>query len=123
MTALWNKRTDKYGGDLDGRLRLPLELVEATKRGAGDDFPVSYRYGLTHYLRGGREIEEGLEIARKLEAAGVDALHINAGSYETTAWTLPPTTKSPGLVVHLAEMTKKVVNIPVITVGKLENYS
>lgn len=71
MTALWNKRTDKYGGDLDGRLRFPLELVEAAKRGAGADFPVMYRYGLTHYLDGGRDIEEGLEIARRLEAARV----------------------------------------------------
>jgi len=119
VTSLWNKRTDKYGGDLDGRLRLPLELLAAAKRGAGADFPIIYRYGLTHYLEGGRDIEEGLEIARRLEAAGVNALHINAGCYETNNWAQPPTAQPPGLLVDLAEMTKKVVNIPVITVGKL----
>ena len=119
VTALWNKRTDKYGGDLDGRLRLPLELVEAAKRGAGADFPITYRYGLTHYLDGGREIEEGLEIARRLEAAGVDGLNIDAGCYETNNRAQPPTTQPPGLLVDLAEMTKKAVNTPVITVGKL----
>jgi 2-enoate reductase len=59
MTSLWNKRTDKYGGDLNGRLRFPLELIEAVRRGAGDDFPISFRYGLSHYLDGGRDIEEG----------------------------------------------------------------
>ncbi len=119
MTALWNKRTDKYGGNLDGRLRLPMELVKAVKRGAGADFPVSYRYGLTHFLDGGRDVEEGLEIARRLEAAGVDCLHIDGGCYETNNWASPTTTQPPGLLVHLAELTKKVVNIPVITVGKL----
>jgi 2-enoate reductase len=119
MTSLWNKRTDKYGGDLNGRLRFPLELIEAVRRGAGDDFPISFRYGLSHYLDGGRDIEEGLEIARRLEAAGVDVLHIDAGCYDSPGWAQPPTTRPPGCLVHLAEMTKEVVSIPVITVGKL----
>jgi 2-enoate reductase len=58
MTSLWNRRTDKYGGDLDGRLRLALELVAAVKRGAGADFPVLFKYPLTHYLEGGRDIHD-----------------------------------------------------------------
>ena len=119
QTALWNKRTDKYGGNLEDRLRFPLEAIEAVKRGAGADFPIIYRFGLTHYLDGGREVEEGLEIARRLEAAGVAALDIDAGCYETTYWPHPPTTQPPGCMVDLAEMTKKVVNIPVMAVGKL----
>lgn len=119
VTALWNKRTDKYGGDLDGRLTFPLELVKAVRRGAGEDFPLSYRYGLTHFLDGGREIEEGLEIARRMEAAGVNVLHIDGGCYETDNRVQPPTTQPPGCLVELAEMTKKVVKIPVITVGRL----
>jgi len=119
LTALWNKRTDKYGGDLNGRLRLALELVEAIKRGAGPDFPVLFKYPLTHYLEGGREIEEGLEIARRLEAAGVDALGIDGGCYETYNRAQPSTTQPRGCWVELAEMTKKVVKIPVIVSGKL----
>ena len=119
MTALWNKRTDKYGGDLDGRMRLPLDLVAAIRRAAGPDYPILYKYPLTHYLEGGREIEEGLEIARMLEAAGVNALSINVGCYETYNLAQPPTTQPRGNAVHLAEMTKKAVNIPVICSGKL----
>jgi len=119
LTALWNKRTDKYGGDLNGRLRLALELVEAVKRGAGPDFPVLFKYPLTHYLEEGREIEEGLEIARRLETAGVDALSINGGCYETYNRAQPSTTQPRGCWVELAEMTKEVVKIPVIAAGKL----
>jgi 2-enoate reductase len=119
MTALWNKRTDKYGGDLEGRLRLALELVEAVKRGAGPDFPVLFKFPLTHYLEEGRDIEEGLEVARRLEAVGVDALSINAGCYETYNRAQPPTTHPRGCWVELAGMAKKVVKIPVIVAGKL----
>jgi len=118
-TALWNRRADRYGGDLAGRLQFSLEVIEAIKRGAGADFPIIYRFGLKHYLEGGREVEEGLEIARRLEAAGVAALHVDAGCYESCYWPHPPTYQPPGCMVDMAEMTKKVVRIPVITVGKL----
>ncbi|MFH1088177.1 MAG: hypothetical protein V1737_06315, partial [Chloroflexota bacterium] len=46
MTAVWNRRTDKYGGDLGKRLRLAVEIIEAMKKGAGPDVPVVFRYGL-----------------------------------------------------------------------------
>ena len=118
MTSLWNRRTDKYGGDLDGRLRLAVELVAAVKRGAGADFPVLFKYPLTHYMEGGRGIQEGLEVARRLEAAGVDALTINGGCYETYNRVQPPTTQPQGCAVELAELAKKAVNIPIITTGK-----
>jgi len=118
-TTLWNKRNDRYGRDLEGRLSFPLEVIQAIKRGAGNDFPLTYRLALTHYLEGGREVEEGLEICRRLEAAGVDALGIDGGSYEARYWAIPPTTQPPGCMVNLAEMAKKVVKIPIITVGKL----
>lgn len=119
ITALWNKRTDKYGGDLEGRLRFPVEVIEAIKRGAGTDFPVIFRFGLKHYIDGGREIEEGLEIARRLEAAGADAFEVDAGCYETWYWAHPPTTLPPGCMVDMAQMAKRVVKVPVIAVGKL----
>jgi len=119
QTALWNKRTDKYGGNLDGRLRLVREIIRAIKLAAGQDFPVIYRFSPTHYLRGGREIEEGLEIARRLEAAGVDAFHIDAGCFEVRYWASPPTTQRPGCMVDMAQKVKEAVTVPVIAVGKL----
>ena len=118
-TKLWNKRLDSYGGDLPGRLRFSQEVIEAIKGAAGDEFPVIYRFGLTHYLEGGRELEEGLEIARNLEKFGVDALHVDAGCYETWYWAHPPLYQEPGCMVDLAAAAKDVVSIPVIAVGRL----
>ena len=125
LTPRTNKRTDEYGGDLDGRLRIIIGLVHAVKKAAGADYPVTVRYGLTDHLEGeiegARGVDEGLEIARKLEAVGVDGLHIDAGVYETNNWAQPPTTQPDGCLVYVAEMAKKAVRVPIIAVGKLGN--
>jgi len=119
MTSLWNQRTDKYGGDLEGRLRFVLEIIEAIKGRAGKDFPVIFRYAIKHYIEGGRDVEESLEIAQRLEKVGVDALHVDAGCYDNWYWPHPPNYQPPGCMVDMAEAVKKVVKIPVITVGRL----
>ncbi len=132
-TPLWNKRTDKYGGDLGRRLRLPIEVLREIKKNAGDHFPVQYRFGLKHYVKAlnsgalpgepfievGRDIEEGLQMARELEAAGFDSLHVDAGCYDSWYWAHPPVYQEGGLMVDMAAAAKKVVRIPVMAVGKL----
>jgi 2-enoate reductase len=133
-TAIWNKRTDKYGGDLKGRLTLPIEVLNIIKERAGTDFPVQYRFGLKHYIKGlndgalageeyeeaGRDIEEGLEMAKLLEEAGYDSLHVDAGCYDSWYWAHPPGYQEHGCMADMAAMVKKVVDIPVIAVGRLE---
>lgn len=133
-TAIWNRRTDKYGGDLRGRLTFPIEVLKEIKKRLGEDYPVQYRVGLKHYIKGpnsgalkgeefveaGRDIEEGLEMVRILEEAGFDALHVDAGCYDSWYWAHPPSYQDFGCMVDMAEKAKAVVNIPVIAVGRLE---
>ncbi len=132
-TALWNRRADRYGGDLEGRLRLPIEVLKEIKGRVSSDFSVQYRFGLKHYMKAlnsgalpgeqfieaGRDIEEGLQMAQRLEAAGFDALHVDAGCYDSWYWPHPPVYQQPGYMVDMAAAVKKVVRIPVISVGKL----
>jgi 2-enoate reductase len=118
-TALWNKRTDKYGGDLKGRMTFVLSIVKAIQEKAGHDFPIVYRYGLEHKLEGGRAAQEGIEMAKVLEASGVAALHVDAGCYDNWYWPHPPIYQPPACMVDLAEMVKPHVRIPIITVGRL----
>ncbi len=132
-TAIWNRRTDKFGGDLKGRLTFPVEILNIIKKMVGGDFPVQYRFGLKHYIKGlntgilpgeeykegGRDIDEGLEMAELLEKAGFDALHVDAGCYESWYWAHPPMYQEHGCMVDMAEKVKKVVQIPVLTVGRL----
>jgi len=67
LTPRTNKRTDEYGGDLDGRLRIIIELVHVVKKAAGADYPVTVRYGLTDHLEG--EIEGASRQQRSQTAA------------------------------------------------------
>jgi len=120
MTGLWNRREDRYGGSREKQLTLAREAIAAIRRDAGSDFPIIYRYGITHYLEGGREVEEGLWIAEELEKMGVAALHVDAGCYETHWWPHPPQYFSPGCMVDLAERTKQVSSLPIIAVGHLQ---
>jgi 2-enoate reductase len=133
-TAIWNKRSDQYGGRLENRLRFAIEILNSIKEKAGDDFPVTFRFGLKHYIKGlgsgalkeedfveaGRDIPEGLEMAKMLEKAGFDASHVDAGCYDAWYWSHPTTYQPHGSLVEMAEMVKKVVNIPVIAVGRLD---
>ena len=84
MTGLWNYRTDKYGSSREKRLTFTREAIAAIKREVGEDLPLIYRLGIDHYLEGGRISEESLWIATQLEAMVVDALHVDAGCYETS---------------------------------------
>ena len=134
MTSIWNHRTDKYGGDLAGRFTFPFEILREIRKHAGRNFPVQYRFGLKHYIKGlragaipgeeyveaGRDVEEGLEVARMLEKEGFDALHVDAGCYDSWYWAHPPGYHEYGCMVDMAAEVKKVVKIPVIAVGRLE---
>jgi 2-enoate reductase len=118
-TALWNKRRDKYGGDLMGRMQFVLSIISTIQKAAGADFPIVYRYGLEHKIPGGRTADEGIEIAKILEKAGIAALHVDTGCYDNWFWPHPPIYQPPGCMVDMAAMVKPYVKIPVITVGRL----
>ncbi len=119
MTAAWNNREDEYGGDLDGRLRILMEMIEAVKEGAGADFPLIVKMSPVHYFEGGREIEEGIEICKRLEAAGVDAIHLEKGSYENWWDVIPPAQIPLANQLDVSKVIKKEVAIPIMAHGKL----
>ncbi|MCG8567567.1 MAG: FAD-dependent oxidoreductase, partial [Desulfobacterales bacterium] len=133
-TPLWNRRTDEYGGSLENRLRFPVECLESIRDRAGDKLAVVYRFGLKHYLKDarhgvlpgeeyvevGRDIPEGIEMAKQLEGAGFDSLHVDAGCYESHYWPHPPIYQKHGCMADMAARAKAAVSIPVIGVGRLD---
>ncbi|HHY93419.1 MAG TPA: FAD-dependent oxidoreductase [Firmicutes bacterium] len=132
--SFFNRRTDKYGGDLQGRLTFPVEIVKTIKREVGRDFPVILRFSIKSYIKGwnqgglpgedfaeqGRDTEEGLRAARILEQAGYDAFDADAGSYEAWYWAHPPIYQEHGLYLPLTEKLKQVVRVPVLVAGRME---
>lgn len=75
-----NKRTDKYGGNIRNRMRLPLRVLASVRAAVGDDFPILGKMGLTDGVRGGLELEDALEVARLLDAEGIDCLIPSGGT-------------------------------------------
>jgi 2,4-dienoyl-CoA reductase-like NADH-dependent reductase (Old Yellow Enzyme family) len=75
-----NRRKDEYGGSLANRMRLPLRVLEAVRRAVGDDFPILGKIGLTDGVKGGLQIDEAIEVAAMLDAAGIDGLICSGGT-------------------------------------------
>lgn len=133
--AFYNKRTDEYGGSLENRLRITIEIIKAIKQTCGADFPVSLRYSLKSCMKGlrqgglpgeeyeevGKDIEEGIEAAKILVAAGVDALNVDAGTYDSWYWNHPPMYFEDGMYIPFGEILKQHVSVPIILAGRLDN--
>lgn len=133
--SLFNKRTDKYGGDLRGRLTFAIEIVQKIKKYCGEDFPVILRFSLKSYIKDirqgavpgeeftelGRDTEEGLEAAKILVEAGYDALDVDAGTYDSWYWAHPPMYFDKGVYLPFAEQVKKVVDVPVLAAGRMDD--
>jgi 2,4-dienoyl-CoA reductase-like NADH-dependent reductase (Old Yellow Enzyme family) len=114
-----NQRTDEFGGDVYGRMRVGLEAVKATREAVGDDYPIFFRIGAEEKRPGGVTIEESGLYAESLEKAGVDVMDVSVGGEEDGHRAAPGKKAEPGTYVYLAEAIKQKVSIPVIGVGKI----
>jgi 2,4-dienoyl-CoA reductase-like NADH-dependent reductase (Old Yellow Enzyme family) len=114
-----NKRTDWYGGPLENRMRLPLEVVKEIKAQVGPDYPVCVRLSGTDYEPGGHTIEDTIELSKRLEARGVAAIHMSGGNHHTTIHEVSPMGMSLAHNVWAAEAVKKVVKLPMIASGSI----
>jgi 2,4-dienoyl-CoA reductase-like NADH-dependent reductase (Old Yellow Enzyme family)/thioredoxin reductase len=120
LSALRNKRADEYGGDLDGRLRMPLRVIERVRQKAGADFPIVLRMSGDYVMEGGGGIDEARYVASTLEQAGVAAFHVSAGMYPDYASRIMPPTGTPLRPnAGLARAIKEVVDVPVMVVGRI----
>ncbi len=77
-----NQRDDRWGGDLENRARLLMASVAAVRTAVGPDFPIGVKLNSADFQRGGFDFTESLQVAKWLEAAGVDLLEISGGTYE-----------------------------------------
>jgi len=115
-----NRRTDKYGGSIEKRCQFILETVDKIRKSIGDDPPIFVRFSGDELFDGGNKIEDTTKIAQILEKGGVDCLDVSQGIILRTPYGIEiPTYCRHGCYIDLAEEIKKVVNIPVIGVGRI----
>lgn len=141
LSAYTNHRTDEYGGSLENRARFALETIRSIKEHAGEDFTLIYRLSAEEDAPNGVTLAEACAFAKMAQAAGVDAINVSAGTWDsrlqnyndvmagklspkglnlskgvaTSMW-VPPTYTPRGTLVDLAAGVKKAIDIPVIAV-------
>ncbi len=121
MSPFSNKRTDRYGGTIENRARMALEVIADMRSKVGDDFPLIYRMSVNELVEGGLTTEESRVIAMMLEEAGIDAIHATNGVYASAQYIIPPQAVRHGWSSDISAEIKKVVSIPVITVGRVND--
>lgn len=121
FSPYFNKRTDEYGGSLENRCRLAVEVLKAVREAVGPGFPIEFRLSGSELFDGGYDLEEGVRIAQQIEPY-IDLLHVSAGTYQRGFGdTHPSMFKEHGCNVYLAAEIKKHVSVPVATIGGLND--
>ena len=118
-SPLTNYRTDEYGGSLENRLRIHLEIVESVRDAVGKDTPISVRLGGCDYIEGGNTFEDSARAGVLLEEAGVDMIDISGGMCR---FLLPGHTE-PGYFRETSAAVKKAVSVPVMLSGGVKTIA
>ena len=123
LSPATNHRTDSYGGSLENRARLLLEVLHAVRgaTGSGADFVVGVRLGADEFMPGGIDVGEACRIAALLAGTGlVDYLSVAVGSYHAQTALVPPMEIPRGFAVPTAARIRATVpGIPVVAVGRI----
>ncbi len=116
-----NHRSDEFGGSLENRARFGCEIIKDIKKKCGPDYPVIIRMSAYEHARepGGLMIEESIEAAKLYKAAGVDALDISQGSYQTIQYTVPPYYFPYKINAENSRRFRDAVGLPVICAGRI----
>ena len=116
-----NRREDAYGGSPENMARFACEIISSTRKRMGPDFALGIRINGEDFVPGGTTIEDAKAMAPYLEQSGVDYISVSGGMYGSMPATVPPMMDTRGCFVPMAKEIKKVVTVPVITAGRINN--
>ena len=119
LSPYFNKRTDEYGGDIESRLRITLEVIADIKNKCGDDFLIDVRISGDEYTDGANNLNDMIYVAKRLERAGVNMLHVSGSMTVLRGSAIPANGTKMGSHAETAKEIKKYVSIPVVTVGRI----
>jgi NADPH2 dehydrogenase len=113
LSPISNKRTDKYGGSLENRMRYPLEVFDAVRAAFPDKKPVGIRVSATDWVEGGWDLPQTIEFAKELKKRGVDWIDVSSGGVSP----LQKIPLGPGYQVPLAQGVKQATGVITMAVG------
>ncbi len=120
LSPVGNLREDEYGGSLENRMRIALEVIASIRKAVGDDYPVGVRLNLDEQMPGGHTVTESKIVAAALEKAGVSYINSYTGWHESPIPTVAPSLPK-GAFAHLAGAVRSAVGIPVIAANRIND--
>jgi 2,4-dienoyl-CoA reductase-like NADH-dependent reductase (Old Yellow Enzyme family) len=113
LSPLSNQRTDSYGGNLENRMRLLLQVAKELRRAIPDEMPLFTRISATDWVEGGWDIDQSIELARSLKGVGLDLVDASSGGLAPGA--VVPV--APGYQVPFAAAIRQQADISAAAVG------
>ncbi len=113
-----NKRTDRWGGAYENRMRLAVEIVQRTREALGPEFIIIYRLSMLDLVEGGQEWQQIVRLAKAIEAAGVTLINTGIGWHEARVPTIV-TSVPRGAFSWVTAAMKKEVSTPLITTNRI----
>lgn len=127
LSPLVNRREDQWGGSLENRSRLLVEVVKGVNKATSDGFGVGVKLNSADFQRGGFDIDDALAVVKLLEPLEIDLVELSGGSYEAPAMQGVTadgrTLKREAYFLEFAEKIADQTNIPVMTTGGIRRLS
>lgn len=118
----FNRRTDKYGGSFENKMRLPLEVFLSIRKAIGAEMPLGVRLCMDEFTDFGYNLEYGVKMAEYLEKEGaVDYINTDAGSFSSFFMEIPPMLIPLGFAEYIAAELKKHIKLPVVAFGRIND--
>ena len=115
LSPITNRRSDQYGGDLNSRMRYPLEVFEAVRAAFPSEKPVMVRLSATDWIEGGWDIEQSIEFCRALKKLGCDMVDVSSGGLDQAQKIIT----GPGYQTDLSQRIRSESGIATMTVGQI----
>ena len=117
LSPLFNKRADAYGGSLQNRMRLLLDVIGAVRQAVGPEFPVGIKLNATDQLEGGFAEDESLEVVAAVNETGIDLIDISGGTYFPGAASSSDRSGSGPYYLDFANRVRAKTTIPLMVTG------
>ncbi len=117
LSPLFNKRTDAYGGSLQNRMRLVLDVIESVRNAVGAHFPVGVKLNATDMIKGGFQQDEALAVIAAIDRMDIDLIEISGGTYFPGAASSSDSTGSGPYFVDFAAKARSKTSIPLMVTG------
>ncbi|MEU9480982.1 NADPH-dependent 2,4-dienoyl-CoA reductase [Streptomyces sp. NPDC048191] len=113
-----NRRTDRWGGSYENRMRFPVEIVKRVREAVGEDFIVIYRLSMLDLVPGGSSLEEVVTLAKEIEAAGATIINTGIGWHEARIPTIA-TSVPRGAYTWVTKKLMGEVSVPLVTTNRI----